>query len=173
MAYSETLAGSHIQLELNADGTLKAGNVEKRFAVSFNGEPRADNLVREVLDVPALIALLPTQAALLLSVAALEADNTTKAQQIAEMTAQLAAAVPPATANSQTVTMTQARLALYAFGLLETVEAHIAQLGGTVAIYWATSQYVERSHPIITGLIAALGLTVEQVDALFADAATY
>lgn len=41
----------------------------------------------------------------------------------------------------------------------------------SVRVEWEYAPYVERSHPMLIPLAAALGLTEEQVDAAFAEAA--
>lgn len=76
------------------------------------------------------------------------------------------------------ISMLQAKLALYAHAkedgttLLAAVEMAVAAAGGTVAIYWSTAQTLDRSHPIISQLGAAIGLAAEEIDALFIEAAT-
>jgi hypothetical protein len=42
----------------------------------------------------------------------------------------------------------------------------------SVRVEWDYSGYVERSHPMLVPLAAALGLTEEQVDQAFVEAAT-
>lgn len=72
----------------------------------------------------------------------------------------------------QVVTMRQARLALHATGLLDAVNAAITQAGGASAIEWEYAQELRRDHPLIAALTPALGITSEQLDALFTQAAT-
>jgi hypothetical protein len=77
--------------------------------------------------------------------------------------------LPPTTPTS--VTARQARLALFAAGLLSTVEAAIAAEGGAVAIEWEYASTIERASPLVTEIASSLGLTEEQLDALFTQAA--
>ena len=73
------------------------------------------------------------------------------------------------------VTARQARLALRAAGLLDSVEAAIDAIPDATAravarITWDHSQEVQRTNPLVVQLGAALGLTTAQVDALFVQA---
>lgn len=90
----------------------------------------------------------------------------------AEWTAAQNAPVPV----PQSVTMRQARLALLQAGLLSNVDAAIATLPSpqkeAATIEWEYSQTVERHRPFVLTLGAALGLTSEQLDDLFIQAAT-
>jgi hypothetical protein len=60
-------------------------------------------------------------------------------------------------------------------GLLPGVDAAIAAMTGTegdaARIEWEYAQEVRRDSPLLAGMIAALGLTSEQVDGLFVAAA--
>ena len=73
------------------------------------------------------------------------------------------------------VTMRQARLALHAAGLLASVEAAIDALPdpprSAARIEWDHSQTVQRNRGIVQQLGTALGMTSEQLDALFIAAA--
>lgn len=73
------------------------------------------------------------------------------------------------------ITMRQARLALLGAGLLAQVNAAIAAMpgdGGQAArIEWEYAQDVRRDSPLMGGMVASLGLTGNQVDALFVAAA--
>lgn len=71
----------------------------------------------------------------------------------------------------EAVTMRQARLALFGAGLLATVDAAIAQAGGAAQIEWEYAQDVRRDSPLIAQLAPLLGLTGEEIDALFIAAA--
>ncbi len=69
------------------------------------------------------------------------------------------------------ITRRQARLALLGAGLLEQVDAAIAAMPGVegqaAQIEWADASEIHRDHPMIASLGPALGLTGEQIDALF------
>lgn len=70
----------------------------------------------------------------------------------------------------------QAYQQLFLAGMLSSIETAIAAIEDPtqkklVQIYWETSQEFERQHPMIMALAEQmLGLTPEQVDALFIEA---
>lgn len=74
------------------------------------------------------------------------------------------------------VTMRQARIQLSLSGLLSTVNAAIAAMPGTegdlARIEWEFSSTVERDRPFVNAMIPVLGITSEQLDDLFIQAAT-
>lgn len=77
----------------------------------------------------------------------------------------------------QSVTMRQARLALLGAGLLDDVDAAIAAITDPVQrkaaeIEWEYATTVDRDSPFTQQLAQGLGLTTEQKDALFTQAAT-
>ena len=76
----------------------------------------------------------------------------------------------------QSVTMRQCRIALLGAGLLEAVQSSIASMPGTdgerARIDWEYALEVRRDWPLIAYMAGDLGLTDEQVDALFVTAAT-
>lgn len=78
--------------------------------------------------------------------------------------------------NGVSVAMRQARLALDAIGKLDDVQTAIDALPEPqrrqAQITWDTSSFVERNNPFVTVLGAALGLTADDIDALFRAAAT-
>ena len=73
------------------------------------------------------------------------------------------------------VSMAQARLALLGAGLLAQVDAAIAAMPGidgeAARIEWEFRPSVRRDSPLVQGLSGVLGLTGEQLDALFVAAA--
>ena len=79
--------------------------------------------------------------------------------------------VPPPTPIPQVVTMRQARLALLQQGLLASIQPAIDALDephrSAANIEWEYSQTVERNRPLVLTLGEALGLTDEDLDALF------
>lgn len=83
--------------------------------------------------------------------------------------------VPPPAPVPSVVTMRQARLALLGAELLSQVESAIAAIPGAAGdaarIEWEYALSVERGSPLVASLMAALGLTAEQLDALFTTAA--
>lgn len=86
--------------------------------------------------------------------------------------------VPPAPAAPATVSARQIRLWLIRSGIaLSAVDAAIGSIPDTltrdsVRVEWEYAPYVERSHPMLVPLAAALGLTVDDVDRAFAEAAS-
>ena len=78
---------------------------------------------------------------------------------------------------SPSVTARQIRLWLVSHGVgLAAVEAAIdaipdATQRDMVRVEWEYAPYVERTHPMLVPLAAALGMTAEQVDAAFREAA--
>lgn len=87
------------------------------------------------------------------------------------------AVVPaPAPELPQSVTMRQCRIALLDAGLLDAVQSSIASMPGAdgerARIDWEYALEVRRDWPLIAYMAGDLGLTDEQVDALFVTAAT-
>lgn len=81
----------------------------------------------------------------------------------------------PAPDVPQTVTMKQARLALLNASLYTATNSAIAAMTGPAGqaaqIEWEFSATVSRSDVLMTGVGTTLGLTSEQIDALFIAAA--
>lgn len=77
----------------------------------------------------------------------------------------------PAPRVPAAVTMRQARLALFAAGKLADVDTAIAALPEpqrtAARIEWDYSNEMQRTNPLVSALTPALGLTSDQVDALF------
>lgn len=78
----------------------------------------------------------------------------------------------PDAAPPSTVTMRQARLALLQSNLLEQVNAAVAAADEATKITWEFSSEVQRGHPFVATLAAALNLTEAQLDDLFTLAAS-
>jgi hypothetical protein len=78
---------------------------------------------------------------------------------------------------TMTVSARQVRLWLVAAGVsLAAVDAAIDGIADAaqremVRVEWEYAPYVERSHPMLVPLAAALGLTEQQIDVAFAEAA--
>ena len=73
--------------------------------------------------------------------------------------------------DSSAITPRQARLALLNAGLLDAVEAYVATQPRSVQIEWEFASEIRRDWPPVVQAASALGLTAEQVDALFEAAA--
>ena len=70
------------------------------------------------------------------------------------------------------VTPAQAKVALYNAGMLDAVEAAIATSYRPIQIYWNSASVFDRNHPYIVGVGALLGLSDDQMDALFLAASS-
>jgi len=85
---------------------------------------------------------------------------------------------PPPTppVSPVSITMRQARLALYNVGLLPTVNAAIAGMAGAAGdaarIEWEFSSEVLRNKALVASMASSLALSDAQLDALFIQAAT-
>ena len=83
---------------------------------------------------------------------------------------------PPPVPVITSVEMRQARLALHQQGLLTQVNNAVAtmpgELGDKARIEWEFSNTVKRDKPLVQVVAASLGLTSQQLDDLFAFAAT-
>lgn len=83
--------------------------------------------------------------------------------------------VDPGPVAPASVTMRQARLALLGAGLLGSVQTAIDALPSpqreAAQIEWDYSNELKRDNPFVALLAPALGLTSEQLDALFITAA--
>jgi hypothetical protein len=77
---------------------------------------------------------------------------------------------PPVVPNS--VSPFQARSALLAAGLLETVDALVSNTGGQVKIAWEYATVFQRNSQFILSMQPLLNLTDEQIDELFIVAST-
>src|SRR5690606_12135578 len=82
--------------------------------------------------------------------------------------------IPTEPSIPSVVTMAQAKLALLYAGLYEQVEQALADLPEpqktAALIEWNHRQTLERDHPLVAQVAAALGLTEQQLDDLFVDA---
>ena len=72
----------------------------------------------------------------------------------------------------QVITIRQAKLALLAAGLLDDVDAAVAAADRATQIEWEYATEVRRNWPTIAAVVSVAGLTEEQVDGLFIEAAT-
>jgi len=65
------------------------------------------------------------------------------------------------------LTMKQARRALFAAGLLDTVIEGVSQMSREAQIDWEFAATVERSDPLTEALALALGMDDSELDSLF------
>lgn len=68
------------------------------------------------------------------------------------------------------ITMRQARLALFNAELLDDVQSIIDQLGEPIKIWWEYSLEVGRDHTYVLQVMALLGKSSIEIDALFEQA---
>lgn len=165
MPYTETYAGGIVMLDLHADGTLRAGNIEQRYTAVLDGQPRPDVLRRETLTAEQLAALIPNQADLLLQLQALQATVATVTAERDAFAAQQAVH----SSDVPTCSAAQARFALRQVGKLSEIEAHMAALPATdpVYIYWYFETIWRRDAAILDQLGPSFGLDAAAIDALF------
>lgn len=76
-----------------------------------------------------------------------------------------------ARAGLQPLTPRQVRLVLNQSGLLDSVEAAVAAAGRELVIWWEFSVSYERTNPLVIQMAADLGVSPEQVDAIWAAGA--
>jgi hypothetical protein len=108
------------------------------------------------------------------AVAAIEAERDSALAKIAELEAQLS---PLDTQGFAVLRPVQVRLALLGAGVTsDQVDAVISAIPDaiereTARTYWEYAEQVHRDHPLIGSLGAALGLSGDEIDALWAQAA--
>jgi len=108
-------------------------------------------------------------------VASWPADRVTRIASEAELRDVLANAGHPRRAPGyvpQSILLWQCRATLAGIGKLDTVDAAVKQLGGAAPAAWEYSPTVSRNSPLVAQMAGLLGLTSQQVDQLFIDAAT-
>lgn len=78
---------------------------------------------------------------------------------------------PPPSPVPHAVYPLQIRKALRAAGLMASVKAILAQSSDEVNEAWEYASVITRDNPMLLGAAQALGLSSEQVDTLFREAA--
>ena len=86
---------------------------------------------------------------------------------IADIEAAYVPPLPEPIQVPQVVTIRQAKLALLQVGLLDDVDAAVAQADRSTQIEWEYATEVKRVWPTLLNLQTALGLTDSQIDDLF------
>lgn len=193
------LSGAHIRmLEIISENgvvlTQKEGNAQPVSLAGEVGFPLADILTslqaqaieqRDAAvaalaagktEVDSLVQAAKTDADALVKVAQ---DALTAAQaQVATLQAQIDAYTPPAVAEpvadpeGPSVDDLQIRLALNASGLREAVELAVLGSDQSTKDWWDRASNFKRLNPMVVALGAALGKTDEELDGLWALAAT-
>ena len=111
----------------------------------------------------------PSQMAMLR--ADLGSDAAQYESLIAEVEATYSPSPPRPIRVPQQVTMRQARLELLSRDLLDDVDAVIAVAGRAARIEWEYASTVDRDNPVIAVVQQQKGMTDEQIDDLFREAA--
>ncbi len=96
----------------------------------------------------------------------------TKAASDAAIAAFVTPEIPATPVVLISVSRLRMKLALKDLDLLTTVEAVVASAGELAQIYWTESTMFERNHPMVVNLGAAAGLTPQEIDDIFINAAT-
>lgn len=110
----------------------------------------------------------PTQIDMLRAdAAALGTDLTEHEALLADWVASYVPPDPEPVQVPQVVTIRQAKLALLQAGLLDDVDAAVAQADRATQIEWEYATEVKRDWPTISKLQVALGMTDSQIDDLF------
>lgn len=104
--------------------------------------------------------------------AALGTDLTEYESLMVEIEAAYIPPAPEPVQVPQAITIRQAKLALLSAGLLDDVDAAIAQADRATQIEWEYATEVHRNWPTLRSVQGAIGLTDEQVDGLFIRAAS-
>lgn len=99
-------------------------------------------------------------------------DSETKSQQERPATPEEVAEIearklPQPTPVPQTLTIRQAKLILLQTGLLDDVDAAVAQADRATQIEWEYATEVHRTWPTLVAMASALGMTDAQLDDLF------
>lgn len=101
----------------------------------------------------------------------IEVDCTSGAVTIIEMTAEEIAAIPLYDPSPASVSARQFKLQLLAAGLIDAVDAWVAQQPRDVQIAYEYSGTFVKSSPMMEGGFQAMGFTTQQLDAFFEAAA--
>ena len=190
MALSEISYVERVLIVLNPDGTFKGAHAEQLREIRDGDKVLSAQQTTTPLTADALTTVLPDTATMLTSIKSIEAerDAALAAQDAAEkerdaaiaardaLQAQIDAAAAAAAEKARnTVSPYQARMALKKAGLFVGVKEMIEALpeDDDIRLAWDWAAAWERSSPFVGQLGAALGLTSEQIDGLFATAATF
>lgn len=90
---------------------------------------------------------------------------------VIEMTAEEIAAIPPYDPSPSSVSARQFKLQLLAAGLIDAVDAWVAQQPRDVHIAYEYSGTFVKDSPMMVGGFQAMGFTTQQLDAFFEAAA--
>lgn len=170
MTILKTIYAERVLIVLNADGSIKGAHQDRIETIS-----EGDNIISqrmlgaEALEPATLAAVLPDRAALVAQVQQL-ADVTAERDALRAQVTSLQQSSPPPSEGVASVSPLQARKALLAAGLLAAAETAIAASGAEAQLAWEYASVIERSSPLIAGVVQALGLTDDEIDALFTQA---
>lgn len=169
MALTKTTYVERVLIVLNEDGTFRAAHKETVDVVR-DGDTVLSQTTAPAAPLAAadLAGVLPDAASLLAQVEALQVEL---ADVIAERD-DLKTKVPPDVTDPSVVTMRQARLALHAADILDDVETYMATADKAVQIEWEFADTVRRNSALVVGIGSELGLSDDQIDAMFELAKT-
>lgn len=158
------VAGAHIRFleTISENGTVLTQKEGPAMPVSMAGE--AGFPIADILTSLQAQALTERDAA----VATLAAKDA----QIVALQAQVGAYTPPASALGTTVTARQIRLALTQVGLRAQVEAAVAAGDQALKDWYEYANEFERNHSIVIAMGETLNVSDNELDQLFALAAT-
>jgi FtsZ-binding cell division protein ZapB len=103
--------------------------------------------------------------------ATLECSVSALTSRVSELEAELSTGVDE-NGVPTAITPLQGRIVLKRAGLLATVEAAITHANGETQIWWEYATLWHRNHPVLIALGTSLGLSTEQVDEMFIQAAS-
>lgn len=92
-------------------------------------------------------------------------------EELADDHADIAAFRAARVARPITISRLRFKLELADRGLLSTVEAAVNAAGAVPKLYWAEATEFESNHPLVAQIGTAIGLTNEQIAAMFKAAA--
>ena len=165
----------------NDDGTFRGAHINERIIYDDGGtrntqrpltEQEADDLLGTVesdlitqltATNESVISLTNERDGAIEVIASLQSRVAELQKQIDELTAK---------PTTPTITARQGKLSLLRAGLLDSVKTAVAKADESVQIYWTESTEWHRDDKVLVGMATQLGLTNEQLDSLFAQAAT-
>lgn len=169
MTITQTDYVERVLIVLNPDGTLKGAHAERMRELREDGIVISARQDTQPLSEDDLVSVVPGSAALLADLTRVQTELDAVVAERAALQAEKDAAAAKA---ARAVSPAQARRALLRMDLLDEVEAAIAAGPREIKIIWEYASTIERSSPLIAQIGGSLGLSEQQIDELFALAAT-
>lgn len=183
MALQRSSRVERVLLVLSETGVLRGAHQERIETITEDGAViQVRQLAAEPLDAAALAGVLPGEATLLAQIGTLTAERdaavaalSAAESRVSELEARLS---PKDTDGLPILTAVQVRLALLGSGItIGMVDAIIDGMPAgvtrdTARTYWEYAIELHRDHALIGQLGAALGLTSEQIDTMWRQAAS-